>query len=343
MSGGMEVSPRNLGREGAEKAAILLLAMGKPLASEILGHFSAEELREIPRLATELGPVSASELEVLVEEFAGQFSGGVKFLGTGGEVEKLLTEALSPEQMKALIPAAEPVPEAEAPVWERLSSVPDAVLVTHLGTEHPQTAAAVLSQLAPSVAARLVSQMPPVQRHAIVSRMCSLRPLGGEAVAMLERALAADLLRTVQKSTGPDSRARMADILNRLEKEEVDELIARLEMARPADAEALKRMLFSFEDLPRLSAAHRTALMDKVPTDRLVVALRGVNPAFQDVVLSSLASRARRMVEAELASGEAGNAKDIAAARRQISEMALDMAARGEIELIAPAEDEGDR
>lgn len=342
MSAATQVAARDSGREGAQKAAILLLAMGKPLASEILGHFTPEELREIPRLATELGPVSASELEVLVEEFASQFSGGVKFLGTGNEVERLLTESLSPEQMKALIPPPEAVPEAEAPVWERLTQVPDGVLVTHLGTEHPQTAAAVLSLLPPAVAARLVSQMPPVQRHAVASRLCSLRPLGPEAVGMLERALAADLLKTVQKATGPDSRARMADILNRLEKEEVDELIARLETQRPADAEALKRMLFSFEDLPRLSAAHRTALMDKVPTDRLVVALRGVSPEFQDAVLSSLASRARRMVESELSSGEGGSAKDIAAARRQIAEMALDMAARGEIELAAPAADEAD-
>lgn len=338
-----QVSVKGLGREGAQKAAILLLAMGKPLASEILGHFSAEELREIPRLATELGPVSAGEVEVLVEEFASQFSGGVKFLGTGNEVERLLTESLSPEQMKALIPPAEPEPEAETPVWERLASVADSILVTHLGTEHPQTAAAVLSLLPPAVAARLMSQMPPVQRHAIASRLCSLRPLGPEAIAMLERALAADLLQTVQKASGPDSRARMADILNRLEKEEVDELIARLETQRPADAEALKRMLFSFEDLPRLSAAHRTALMDKVPTDRLVIALKGVSPEFQDVVLSSLASRARRMVEAELSSGEGGNPKDVAAARRQIAEMALDLAAKGEIELVAPAEGEADR
>jgi flagellar motor switch protein FliG len=97
-------------------------------------------------------------------------------------------------------------------------------------------------------------------------------------------------------------------------------------------------MLYSFEDLPRLTPAARTALMDQVPADKLVLALRGTDAAFQDVVLASLASRARRMVEAELASGDAGSARDVASARRAIAELALNMAAKGEIELDAPDE-----
>ena len=82
-----------------------------------------------------------------------------------------------------------------------------------------------------------------------------------------------------------------------------------------------------------------TALLDKVPTDRLVMALRGTDPAFQQIALSSLAARAKRMVEAELTSGQNPPQREIRAAQRSISDLALAMAGRGEIDL-APAEPE---
>ena len=45
--------PRSL--SGSEKVAALLLVMGKPLASRLLGHFDAGELKVITRSAAALG------------------------------------------------------------------------------------------------------------------------------------------------------------------------------------------------------------------------------------------------------------------------------------------------
>jgi len=44
-------------------------------------------------------------------------------------------------------------------------------------------------------------------------------------------------------------------------------------------------------------------VFDKIPTERVVLALIGTEAAFRDAVLSSLTSRARRLVESELESG----------------------------------------
>ena len=56
--------------KGPEKAAALLLAMGKPIASKLLKHFDAADLKEITRSAADLGAVSASALDEAIEEFA---------------------------------------------------------------------------------------------------------------------------------------------------------------------------------------------------------------------------------------------------------------------------------
>ena len=69
----------------------------------------------------------------------------------------------------------------------------------------------------------------------------------------------------------------------------------------------------------------------------MVLALKGADIQLQAAILSSLASRSRRMVEAELQSGAAGLRANVAEARRLIVDIVLKMAARGEIDLKAPA------
>ena len=50
-------------------------------------------------------------------------------------------------------------------------------------------------------------------------------------------------------------------------------------------------------------------------------------------MLSSLTSRARRLVESELDDGAAVSPRDVAKARRMIADLVLEMAQRNEIEI----------
>jgi flagellar motor switch protein FliG len=131
----------------------------------------------------------------------------------------------------------------------------------------------------------------------------------------------------------------IADILNRLDKPQTEAVLKSLAEVRPDDAKALKGLLFTFEDLVTLPQATRTTILDQVPIDRLVVALRGTEAPFQAAILSALTSRSRRMVEAELQQGAGTPAKEIAEARRTIVDTVLKMAAKGSIELRPPDAD----
>ena len=98
-------------------------------------------------------------------------------------------------------------------------------------------------------------------------------------------------------------------------------------------------MLFTFEDLATLSQATRTTILDQVPTERLVLALKGTDATFQAAILSALTARSKRMVEAELQGGTMPPAREIAEARRSIVDTVLKMAAKGGIELRPPDDD----
>ena len=66
---------------GPEKAAALLLTMGKPPAARLIAQFDPPDLQAVARAAAALGAIPASTLDRLVDEFAADFSAGADLLG----------------------------------------------------------------------------------------------------------------------------------------------------------------------------------------------------------------------------------------------------------------------
>lgn len=315
---------------GAEKVAILLLALGKTRAAKLLQRFDAEDLRLLSRSVTELRPVSSRDLEALVEEFAQRFSSGVNFVGTANEFKDLLAGILPEDEPPS--PVIEPEEEKTGEsVWEKLSRSKVDVLRAFLLKEHPQAVAFILSRIDSEAAAKAVASFPADYRAGLLCRMLGIRKVPDEVLDVVEATLAKELV----ASTGSASRAGIADILNRLDKKQSEAVLQSLAEVRPEDAKALKSLLFAFEDLADLPPAARTAVLDQVPIERLVMALKGTDAVFQAAILSALASRSRRMVEAELQSNGSAPARDVAEARRAIVATVLRMIAKGDIQVAA--------
>ncbi len=327
---------RNL--KGSEKAAVLLLAMGKPVAGRLLKHFDPLELRKITLSAAELGAVQTPVLEALVEEFCAHFSNGVDLLGNAGEAEQLLTNAFPPEQVADIL--SDVLGSSQSSMWEKLVEIPEDVFAAYLLKEHPQTAAFILSKVNTNFAARITSQLPRDVRNQVMRRMLALEPVDEAALRSVEGILQQDLLASAARLSSASPHSRLAEIINKLDPDQMEDVVQSLAATRPKEAEALRRMLFSFDDMLKLSAKARAIVFDKIPTERVVLALRGTEASFRDAVLSSLTSRARRLVESELDSGGDVPPREVAKARRMIADLVLEMAQRNEIELAPAAEAE---
>jgi flagellar motor switch protein FliG len=319
---------------GAEKAAALLLAMGKPLAARLLKRFDHIELRLITRAAAHLGAISTEALETLIEEFTDGFTAGADLLGNAGEAEQLLNGALPPEQVADIL--SDVLGSSNSGLWEKLANTPEVALAAYVEKEHPQTAAFILSRLDTACAAKVVALLARDLRNELLIRMIAPEQVPAEALRVVESALQEDLLKNTAGAAGADSRARIADIVNRLEPTDVEDVIQSITVTQPKDAAILKKMLFTFDDLVNLSNRARAALFDNVPTETVVTALRGTEALFRDAVLSSMASRARRLVESELSNGATPPQRDITKARRAIAELVLRMVQRNEIEIGVP-------
>ena len=322
---------------GTDRVAALLMVMGKPMAARLMKHFEADEIKKVTRSIADLRSVPPQQLETLVEDFASQFAGGANLLGTAGEVEKMLDGVLPQDQIDEIM--ADVLGNADRSIWERMSGVAEAMFASYILKEHPQTAALILSKVKPACAAKVLGHLPPEFRNGLMRRMLSIKPVIEETMRILERTLHEDFMMNFSRNMGADSHARIADIINKMERDHMENVLQSLAETRPKSAEILKGLLFTFDDIVKLTPRNRTALFDKVPTDKAVMALKGSDLAFREIILQSLASRVRRMVEQELANGQAATQREVAEARRAITDLALEMAGRGEIEIKNDEED----
>ncbi|MGX1309792.1 flagellar motor switch protein FliG [Amorphus suaedae] len=331
-------SSRSRPLKGPDKVAALLMAMGKPAAARVMRHFNADEIRMVTRSIAELKPVSTAQIETIVEDFATQFGTGANLVGTVDEVEKLLSGVLDPEEVRQIM--SDVLGNQNHSIWDRISQVAEQSLASYVAKEHPQTAALILSKVKSGCAAKVMAQLTPEMRNDLTRRMLTFKPIVDETMQIIEKTIHDDFMMNFSRNAGADTHARMADIINKMERDQMEQVLDDLSNSKPKSAEILKGLLFTFDDIIRLTPRARTTLFDQVPTDKVVIALKGADAEFCNIILQSLGSRVRRMVEQEIQGSEPSSQRDVGEARRLITDLALEMAGRGEIEL-ADNDDDG--
>ncbi len=316
---------------GTEKAAALLLAVGKDNASKILAQLDDEEIRTIARSASDLGAVSQSTLDAIAEEFVIKVTidGGLR--GSSEHVEKLLSEIMPQQQVRQIM--ADVRARMNEAVWPRLVELPAHLLAQFLNKEHPQIITYVLSKVSASLSAEVVAAFPSYLRNEVMRRMLTNKLVTQQSLRLLEQVLRDELLLKVAKTTGQDTHERVAKIVNKLSKKEMEEVLDSIGASRPKAAETVRGLLFTFDDIRKLPPRTRIALFESIEADRLVPALNRADDEMKEFILSSVPSRTRRVIEQDLAVAPPMTEKEIERARREIADFALQLADQGAISL----------
>lgn len=282
--------------DSVDKIVILLLALEEERVTGLLQHFSEEEISLIKEAADRLGPISPQQLQSVVEEFETELGSDEALSRDPKDVYQLLETASSPQE--------EGPADAEklAQTWNEVVQAETDIMFECLENEHPQSAAYVLSRLDPQTASGLVLRFEPSQKSQIVRRMMALKPVDPAIAHLVGRAIVTRLSLVDDDDGSSANRQAVANIINRMDADQREDLLTQLSESLPHEVAQLKRLLFSFEDIPKLDEASRKILFDVVPSDLLVPALQGCDDNFVEMVLSTLGARARRMVEAELSS-----------------------------------------
>ncbi|OCP04952.1 MULTISPECIES: flagellar motor switch protein FliG [unclassified Ensifer] len=316
-----------------DKAAAVLLAMGKGVASKLLKFFTQSELQSIIASAQSLRAIPPHELEALVNEFEDLFTEGAGLMDNAKAIESILEEGLTPDEVDGLLGRRATFQSYEASIWDRLQECDPVAVSVQLTKEHPQTIAYVLSMMPSSFGAKVLLQLSEGQRPDILKRAVNMKDVNPKAAAIIENRVMEMIgeMEAERNSAGP---AKIAEVMNELDKPQVDTLLASLESLSTASANKVRPKIFLFDDVLYMPQRSRVQLFNDVSTDIITMALRGSTAELRESVLASIGARQRRMIESDLSMGDTGiNPRDIAIARRSITQEAIRLAASGQLEL----------
>ncbi|MBV2185472.1 MAG: flagellar motor switch protein FliG [Rhizobium sp.] len=317
----------------ADKAAAVLLAMGKGVAGKLLKYFTQAELQTIIASAQTLRTIPPDELQLLVNEFEDLFTEGTGLMDNAKAIESILEEGLTPEEVDGLLGRRTAFQAYESSIWDRLQDADPDFIAKFLMREHPQTVAYILSMLPSAFGAKVLLKLPESRRADIMNRTVNLKGVSPKAAQIIENRVH-DLIAEIDAERSSTGSTKVAELMNELDKPEVDTLLNSLESISKEAVNKVRPKIFLFEDLLAMPQRSRVMLLNDISGDILTMALRGASVEIKECVLSAISPRSRRMIESDLQAGTTGiNPREIAIARRAVAQEAIRLANAGQIQL----------
>ena len=314
---------------GAEKAALLLLAVGDDAAARLIGTMEDEEIREISQTMANLGTVTPETVERLFKDFIQQMSSTGSFTGSMESTERLLAKVLTEEQVDTIM--EEIRGPAGRTMWDKLANVNEQVLASYLKNEYPQTVAVVLTKIGPEHAAKVLSVLPESFAMECVMRMLRMEAVQKDVLDDVERTLRNEFMSNLARTNRRDAHEMMAEIFNNLDRGSESRFLNTLEERNREAAEKIKALMFTFDDLQKLDPTAIQTLLRHIEKEKLGVALKGASDAVRDLFLSNMSERAAKILREDMEALGPVRLRDVDEAQVYIVSTAKDLANKGEI------------
>ncbi len=315
---------------GAEKAAVVLLALGQE-SGDLWEMMDEEEIKEISSAMSNLGTVSSSAVERLLKDFVDHLSNTGSLMGSFEATQRLLTQFLPGDKVEGVM--EEIRGPAGRTMWDKLANVNEAVLANYLKNEYPQTVAVVLSKVRPDHASRVLAALPEEFALEVVMRMLRMEPVQRDILDKIEETLRNEFMSNLARTSKRDSHEMMADIFNNFDRQTENRFLASLEERNRDSAERIRALMFVFEDLIKLDPGGVQTMIRAVDKGQLALALKGASDSVRDLFFSNMSERAAKIMREDMSAMGPVRLRDVDAAQQALVAIAKDLANRGEIML----------
>ena len=318
---------------GPERAAILFLGLQQEQITKLMDHLNEDEIRTISRTMSRLGKVDPAIVEAVFNDFGDSAASGGVIVGTTQTTERLLRSVLigRDELVDSILQEISGPPKSNT--WERVTTVEAKTLADYLGNEHPQVAAVVLSQLFADYAAQVLAQLPQASAADIMLRLLEVSTVNREILDDIERALRNDLGMDLVQDKKKDPHNYMADLIGRVNSDTEARLLGSLESLSPEHAAMVRKHMFTFADLIKISTSSIQALLQECDKSRLAMALKLSDDSQRQKFLSNMSERQAKMFRDELESGGAPRKPEVEEAQKEIVLLAKALSAAGLLSL----------
>ncbi|MCW5235397.1 flagellar motor switch protein FliG [Verminephrobacter eiseniae] len=288
--------------QGLHDAAILLMSLGEEDAAEVFKHFSPKEVQKLGETIARMRSVSREKVDEVINRFASAAAAqSLLVTDTGNYVRSVLRRALGDDKAGMLIDRilqGGDVSGIESLKWMDPLSV--AELLRH---EHPQIVAAILVHLDSDHASGILTHLSERQRSEIMLRVATLEGIQPTALKDLNEVLFKVLAGgdKVRKSSLGGIKAA-AEIINLLNGNMDTMVLESIRSYDPDLAQKIMDKMFVFEDMLKLDDKAIQIALTEVPSETLIVALKGAAPELREKFFSNMGNRAAEALREDLES-----------------------------------------
>lgn len=322
---------------GEQKAAILLRAIGEDAAAMVMRNLDPKEIRKLGSFMTDTANITQEEEQSVMGDFEkASAAGEVSFHGKE-YIKTILTKALGPEKAARLLESmnSRVYPGLDALKWVDAKAVSQMIKI-----EHPQTISLIMAHMESEQAGQVMIGLPPDLRADVALRLATMEEVQPEVLEELSGSLQ-DLL---VASTGAHALTVggskvIADILTRVDKATEGGIMAKIAERNQSLADAIRALMFVFDDLIKLDDRGMQELMKEVSKEDLPVALRGASPDVKDKFLKNMSSRAAEMLKEDMEVRGPAKVADVERAQQNILKVCRKLEEEGRIVISGAGEE----
>lgn len=326
-------------QSGAKNAAKLLTALGEKHAAEILRRLPPDAVQSIGYHMMTIENLSTAEMNTLIVEFM-QDCVDTKTPSVSRDefTKKVLTEALGVEAAESVIEKI--LLGGDNHGLDSLRWLEPSLIAGIIKSEHPQIQAIVAAYLPHDIAGRVVKELPKEVALDVLLRMASMESIDPLALQELNNSLEKKIQGVSAKQSSTIGGVKnVAQIFNTLERGYDKQLLAEIANLDPTLEARISELMFVFDDLIHMPDNDFQRLMREVPTDRLVLALKGNDNGLKEKAIANMSTRAAEIFLDDLDAIGPVKIKDVETAQKEILAMAKKLAEAGDILLSQNSED----
>jgi flagellar motor switch protein FliG len=320
-------------QNGVEKAAILLLTLGESEAAQILKHMGAKDVQRVGAAMAALSNVTREQVNAVLGEFTTSVERQTS-LGVGSDefVRKVLVEALGEDKASGLIDRIRVGGERKG--LEQLKWMDSRAVAELVRHEHPQIISIVLAYLEPDQAAEVLSALPENMRPDLVMRVASLEGVRPSALSELDEIMEKQFAGgNAAKTSALGGLKVAANIMNVVEASKSQTILAEIAKADGDLQNKIQDLMFVFDDLVAVDDRGMQELLRQVPSDQLLLALKGADDDLKAKVFKNMSQRAAETLKEDLESRGPVKLSDVETAQKEILAAARKLAEAGTISL----------
>lgn len=309
-------------------------------AAKLIGKLDPKQIEAVSIEIARLDVVAGDEQEVVIQEFAHANPMALGGSAGGLDVAKSLVEqALGG---KAAAGTIENVRQSiEALPFGFLQKVDSQNLLTFIIDEHPQTIALILCHIPGAQAAEIIRGLPAERQLSVIRRIATMGQTSPEIIQEVEKGLehrmSSVMSQQFENAGGVES---VAEILNVIDRATERTLLENLAQEDPDLVEEIRRLMFVFEDLSKLTDRDIQTVLKNVESSQWALALKGASEDLKEKILKNMSKRAATLLQEEMEYLGPVRASNVEQVQQQIVDIIRRLEDMGEITVHSDEEEE---